>query len=139
MPQIPNLPGLPASWRARVTPDISDRPRTLILSARGCSFDDITVFCLALFAASRRDSMQKLFTRKSATGTTAWVNARGQFKRDAKPDDRDFDFQISGGSGHFSRTDSGIAVFFLKQRTMTFAVAETKEGLELAFTDHKTV
>jgi len=139
MARTPMLPDLPASWRSRMTPDISGRPRSLILDVRGCPFEDISAFCGALFLPFRRGPSLAAFSKQSVTATILRVNAPRWPKTQDSPNDRDFDFEISGGSGHFTRTDSGIAVFFHKFRTTTFAVGETDEGVRISFTDHKTV
>jgi hypothetical protein len=139
MRKVTALPQLLATWRSHTTPDVKDRPTCLVLSVRACTFGDIASFCSALFSGSRKESPHVLFTKQSATGTTLLVNARQQSDRDRKQCDREFDFLITGGSGHFSWSDSGIVVFFHGLNTTTFILAEAEEGIEIVFTKHKTV
>lgn len=128
-----DLPELLASWRSHSTHDVPERPRSLVLHVRGCTFVDVANFCFALFAQFRKKLPHVLFTGHSATATTVIVDAQ------RKQTDQAFDFHISGGFGHFSRTHDGILVFLHRRKTATFMVAQSEIGLEIVFTDHETV
>jgi len=128
-----DLSELLASWRTRTTPDIPERPSSLVLSVRGCTFDDVARLSFALFSQSRNNSPHVLFTTHNSTGTTVLVDPL------RKETDQEFGFHIPGGSGHFSRTQAGIVVFFHLRKTASFVVAEREKELEIVFTEHKTV
>src|SRR6185369_5880564 len=77
------LPRVPATWRI-VTVATAASPRSLAAMAQGCSIVEVLAFCFALFSASREERPLS--------------------------SDESFFFTIGGGSGHFSRTSTGLVV-----------------------------
>lgn len=102
------LPKVPATWRI-VTVVTAASPRALAATAQGCTIVEVLAFCFSLFSAAREE-------------------------RPLSSDDSFF-FTIVGGSGHFSRTSTGLVVTFLAQQ-LVLTIRQYEHGIHVGFVDH---
>src|SRR6187455_1373020 len=102
------LPKVPATWRI-FTAATAASPRTLAATAQACSIAEVLGFCFALFSASREERPLS--------------------------SDESFFFSIGGGSGHFSRTGTGLVVSFLAHQQV-LTIRKYEHGIHIGFVDH---
>jgi hypothetical protein len=104
-----DLPHLSATWRT-VTVGIADTPKDLGARVQGCSLTDVSAFCFLLFSRFR-------------------VHRPG-----SNDNDRNFFFNVAGGSGHFDNTGTGLVISFITLGVI-LTIGESDQELHIGFAE----